>query len=128
MKLLLDTHVFLWYITDDDRLPRTMADAIGHLENQAFLSVVSVWEILVKSEKGKLALPVPADRYIRDQREEHGISSLGLEEAALSRLLELPSHHRDPFDRMLICQALHHDLALATVDEHVTRYPVRILN
>jgi PIN domain nuclease of toxin-antitoxin system len=93
MKLLLDTHIFLWYITNDDRLPPPMADAIRHLENEAFLSVVSVWEILVKNQIGKLALPSPADRYVRDQRQRHRISSLALEEEELSGLLELPPHH-----------------------------------
>jgi PIN domain nuclease of toxin-antitoxin system len=127
MRLLLDTHVFLWYITNDDRLPLLMSDAIRHRENETFLSVVSVWEILVKNQIGKLALPSQADRYVREQRQRHGISSLSLEETDLSRLLELPSHHRDPFDRMLICQAIHHDLFLATVDDVVFRYPVRVV-
>jgi PIN domain nuclease of toxin-antitoxin system len=88
---------------------------------------VSVWEILVKHQLGKLPLPEPADRYIREQREKHQIGSLPLEEAALGSLLRLPMHHRDPFDRMLICQALHHDLHIVTVDQEFSRYAVKVL-
>ena len=126
MRLLLDTHAFLWYITDDSRLPATAADAIRQKSNDVFLSVVSVWEILVKHQLGKLPLPTPADDYVRERRESHQIGSLPLEEASLGHLLGLPIHHRDPFDRMLICQAIHHDLTVVTVDEEYSRYPVRV--
>jgi PIN domain nuclease of toxin-antitoxin system len=126
VKLLLDTHVFLWYITDDLHLPRFLAGTIRDSANETFLSVVSVWEVLIKHQTGKLPLPVPVDEYLRGRREEHGISSLALEERALSGLLHLPMHHSDPFDRMLISQALHHDLAIATVDKQFSRYRVRL--
>lgn len=127
MKLLLDTHVFLWYLTDDRRLPFTMADAIRDTSNETFLSVVSVWEALIKHQVGKLPLPSPADEYLRTRREQHGIGSLGLDEQALSSLLDLPMYHNDPFDRMLISQALHHDLVVATVDDHFYMSPVQLL-
>jgi PIN domain nuclease of toxin-antitoxin system len=127
MNLLLDTHAFLWYITNDPRLPRYAYDAIRDRSNEVFLSVVSVWEALVKHQAGKLALPVPADQYISDRQTAHRIASLELDVAAVSRLLALPMHHRDPFDRMLICQALHRDLTIVTSDEQFRRYPVRLL-
>jgi PIN domain nuclease of toxin-antitoxin system len=127
MKLLLDTHAFLWYITNDPRLPRRAYDAIRDKSNQAYLSVVSVWEALVKHQIGKLALPAPADAYIADRRSAHRIIDLPLELDAVSRLLTLPPHHRDPFDRMLICQALQHELTIVSVDAQFSSYPVPLL-
>jgi PIN domain nuclease of toxin-antitoxin system len=127
MRLLLDTHVFLWYITNDGRLAPGAANAITEAANEVYLSVVSVWEALVKYQLGKLNLPSPADEYLRRRQEQHGIVGLSLESDAASRLLELPPHHRDPFDRMLVCQAIHHDLTMVTSDEQVARYSVSIL-
>ncbi len=128
MKLLLDTHAFLWYITNDPRLPRHAYDAIRDKSNQVYLSVVSVWEALVKYQIGKLPLPSPADEYIANRQIAHRIASLPLDVAGVSRLLTLPLHHRDPFDRMLICQALQHDLIIVTSDEHFSAYPVTLLS
>src|SRR4051794_24774805 len=108
MRFLLDTHVFLWYITDDRRLAPTAVEAIRQKSNQVYLSVVSIWEALAKHQLGKLPLPTPADEYLKSRREAHQIASLTLEEASLSQLLRLTMLHRDPFDRMLICQAIHH--------------------
>jgi len=90
MKLLLDTNIFLWYITDDARLGRATANAIQEESNDVFLSIVSVWEALVKHRLGKLPLPAPADEYLRERREHHEITRLGLEEAAVGHLLSLP--------------------------------------
>lgn len=128
MRLLLDTHIFLWYITNDSRLPRYAADAIRDKDNDAFLSVVSIWEALVKHQSGKLPLPEPADDYIDGRREEHRIATIPLETKAVAWLLRLPAYHRDPFDRMLICQALRHDLTIVTVDDQIRRYSVAILS
>jgi PIN domain nuclease of toxin-antitoxin system len=128
MKLLLDTHAFLWYITNNPKLPRYAYDAIRDKSNEAYLSVVSVWEALVKFQIGKLVLPPPADEYINERRTAHRIANLPLELEAVSHLLSLPAHHRDPFDRMLICQALHHELTIITVDDQFRHYPVTILS
>ena len=97
MKLLLDTHAFLWYITNDPRLPRHAYDAIRDKSNQVYLSVVSVWEALVKYQIGKLPLPSPADEYIANRQTAHRSASLPLDVAGVSRLVTLPLHHRDPF-------------------------------
>jgi PIN domain nuclease of toxin-antitoxin system len=128
MRLLLDTHVFLWYITNDRRLSPDAANAVTEAANEVCLSVVSAWETLVKYQLGRLTLPSPADEYLQRRQEQHGIFSLPLERGAASRLLELPSHHHDPFDRMLVCQALHHDLTIVTSDEQIARYSVSILH
>jgi PIN domain nuclease of toxin-antitoxin system len=127
MRLLLDTHAFLWYITNDSRLPGPAFDAIRDKSNEVFLSVVSVWEALVKYQLGKLPLPEPADEYLDSRRNAHGIAALPLDAQAASHLLTLPPHHRDPFDRMLICQAVHHDLTIVTSDEMFGRYPLSLL-
>jgi PIN domain nuclease of toxin-antitoxin system len=127
MKLLLDTHAFLWYITNDPKLPRYAYDSIRDKSNEVYLSVVSVWEALVKHQAGKLPLPAPADEYIADRQAAHRIANLELDRADVSRLLALPMHHRDPFDRMLICQALQRELAIVTSDRQFGRYGVRLL-
>lgn len=127
MNLLLDTSIFLWMITDDDRLSATLRSAVRDPDNRVFLSVVSVWEIVIKHQIHKLKLPQPAWGYITRARERHAVESLPLEEAALVHLAKLPAVHRDPFDRMLVCQAIEHNLRLATTDEVLQHYPVKTI-
>ncbi|HEY7155418.1 MAG TPA: type II toxin-antitoxin system VapC family toxin [Gemmataceae bacterium] len=124
MKLLLDTHVFLWYISADPRLPAAYRDAIRDPANEVYLSVASVWEAVIKYALGKLPLPAPPALYLPQQRAAHRIASLPIEEEVLAELATLPALHRDPFDRILISQALHHGLTLVTVDDAVRVYPV----
>lgn len=128
MRLLLDTHSFLWYITNNPKLPRYAYDAIRDKSNEAYLSVVSAWEVFVKYKTGKLPLPEPADEYIESRRTAHRIANLDLDSAAVAQLLSLADYHRDPFDRMLICQALQHGLTLVTSDDIFRRYPAPILS
>ena len=128
MRLLVDTHVFLWFISGDNRLPDTMRDSIRDLNNEVYLSVVSLWEAIIKHRLGKLPLPQPPEVYLPTQRERHQISSLSLNEASVSQLVNLPPIHRDPFDRMLICQAMQHGLTIVTVDEVVSKYSVPVLS
>jgi PIN domain nuclease of toxin-antitoxin system len=127
MRLLLDTHIFLWFISGDKRLPKDMQETIQRPNNEVYLSVVSFWEVLVKYQLGKLPLPHPPERYLPLQRERHMIRSLPLDEASVGQLANLPPLHRDPFDRMLISQALEHDMTIVTVDEAVQAYAVPIL-
>lgn len=127
MKLLLDTHIFLWFISGDERLPVMMRDSIRNPENDVYVSVVSLWEAIVKHQLGKLPLPQPPETYLPVQRERHQIASLALDEASVSQLAKLPPLHRDPFDRMLICQAAEHGLTLVTVDDMIASYPVPVL-
>lgn len=128
MKLLLDTHIFLWYITKDKRLKRKLRDSIRNINNEVFLSVVSVWETIVKYQLGKLSLPQSPESYMPRQRKKHEISSLGLDEDSISHLVGLPNIHRDPFDRILICQAIQHDLVLITEDKKIIQYPIQVLS
>lgn len=127
MKLLLDTHIFLWYISGDSRLPTVMKDSIRDPDNEAYLSVVSVWEAIIKHQLGKLLLPQPPEVYLPEQRKRHLIVSLAVDEESVTRLASLPSLHRDLFDRLLVCQALQHGLTIATVDSAVQSYPVEVL-
>jgi len=126
MKLLLDTHIFLWFISGDTRLPEVMCDSIRNPENDVYLSVVSLWETIVKYQLGKLPLPQPPEKYLPLQRERHQIFSLSLDEASVTHLAKLPSVHRDPFDRMLICQAIEHGMMIVTVDDVFGSYPVSV--
>jgi PIN domain nuclease of toxin-antitoxin system len=105
-----------------------LTHAIRDKSNEAFLSVVSAWEVLVKHKIGKLPLPSPADEYIESRRTAHRIARLDLGFTTVSRLLSLPDYHRDPFDRMLICQALQHDLTIVTSDDVFRRYPAPVLS
>jgi PIN domain nuclease of toxin-antitoxin system len=127
MRLLLDTQVFLWYISADPRLPTVFRDAIRDPANQVYLSVASVWEAVIKYSLGKLPLPEAPAEYLPRQRQAHQITSLPIDEAALAHLAGLPALHRDPFDRILIAQALQHGLTLVTVDSAVRAYPVGLL-
>lgn len=128
MKLLLDTHVFLWFISGDKRLPKGMRDRIRDSDNEVYLSVVSLWEAIVKYQLGRLPLPQPPNIYLPVQRQKHQIASLSLDEASVSQLADLPQIHRDPFDRMLICQAMEHGLTIVTVDDTICAYPLPVLD
>jgi PIN domain nuclease of toxin-antitoxin system len=127
MKLLLDTHVFLWYISADHRLPHAWQNLIRDSANDVYLSTASVWEAVVKYSLGKLVLPEPPADYLPRLREEHQIATLPIEESTLRHLARLPNHHRDPFDRLLIAQAMQYELTLVTVDEAMVAYGIPVL-
>jgi len=128
MKLLLDTHIFLWFISGDKRLSEGMQDTIRDPANKVYLSVVSLWESIIKYELGRLPLPQNLNVYLPLQRQRHQIASLSLDEASVSKLANLAKIHRDPFDRILICQAMEHNLTIVTVDKTICAYPVSVLN
>ena len=127
MKLLLDTCTFLWAIDNPAKLSSACRDLISDMANEVFLSTASVWEICVKHKQGGLTLTEAPDRYVPRQRDKHGFDTLPLDEPSVLQLPRLPMHHKDPFDRMLICQAIAHGLAIVTPDPLITRYPVRTL-
>jgi PIN domain nuclease of toxin-antitoxin system len=127
MRILLDTCEFLWLVAGDTKLSPLVATAVRDPQNTVFLSAVSFWEICVKHSLGKLPLPQPPAQFVPQQRDKHLIAPLVLDEAAVSQLSGLPGLHRDPFDRMLICQAMAHGLTLASSDSLVRQYPVALL-
>jgi PIN domain nuclease of toxin-antitoxin system len=126
MRLLLDTHIFLWYITGDQRLSRHFRESIENAD-AVFVSVVSIWEAVIKHALGKLPLPEAPYPWLSIQRELHGFLTLPVEERSFAHLGELPPHHDDPFDRLLISQALGGDLLLVTVDSALAKYPAALL-
>lgn len=125
MKCLLDTCTFLWVISDSRELSPAARELFIDPNNEMLLSAVSVWELSVKHALGKLPMPSSLDRFIVEQRERHRIAALPLDECAVVHLHKLPALHRDPFDRMLVCQAIEHDCVLLTPDPLITQYPVR---
>ena len=127
MNILLDTHIFLWFISGDSRLEIDLRDVIRDPDNVVYLSVVSLWEAIIKHQLGKLPLPEPPEIYLPKQRTLHQIISLAIDEDSVAQLAQLPPLHRDPFDRMLICQSLQNSLTIATVDSAIQAYPVRVM-
>src|SRR4051812_35999453 len=127
MKLLLDTHVFLWHLLCDPRLPGAYLAAIKDPRNDVYLSIVSVWEATIKHQLGKLPLPTPAARFLIQERDALQIAPLSVDDGAMPFLESLPQLHRDPFDRLLIAQALQHNCTLLTVDANIAAYGVPVL-
>ena len=125
MKILLDTCAFLWLTSDAKELSNQAKILFQNMDNSVYLSSVSVWEIVVKNKLGKLPLPSAPEQFINDQCEKHFIENISLDNKAVFHLTELPTYHRDPFDRMLICQAIEHDFTLLTSDELISQYPVK---
>jgi len=127
MKVLLDTCVFLWIITGSPRLSAKARVTFEDPSNTIYLSAVSTWEILAKHGLGRLPLPSQPVDYLRVQRERHGIAPLPLDESATMHEPRLPRFHSDPFDRMLLCQAIELGCAILTPDEEIAKYPIRII-
>jgi len=128
LKVLLDTHVFLWAVSDPIRLSSKAQEKIQDARNEVLLSVISIWEIAVKASRGKLAVPRPAVPWAHRQLVRHRIALLEIEVSHLAALERLPWHHRDPFDRLLVAQCLEEGAALLTVDQELHRYEVEILS
>ena len=127
MKLLLDTCTFLWIVKGSEQLTQKATEAFADPNNEVFLSAVSAWEINVKYRSGKLFLPLSPDRFIPKERKRHLIAPLDLTEQDTLHLCKLPTPHKDPFDRMLICQAIEHSLTILTPDPLIVQYPIRNL-
>lgn len=125
-NILLDTCTFLWVIRDSSELSSIARSLFIDPENTIYLSAVSAWEISVKHGLGKLPLAVAPHIYVPAERLRHNIQPLPLEEDAASAVSRLPSLHNDPFDRMLICQALTHGLTLLTPDRLIHQYHVSV--
>jgi PIN domain nuclease of toxin-antitoxin system len=123
MKLLLDTHIFLWFIENNNRLSAQWRVEIENPDNQVYLSVASVWECIIKYQIGKLNFPESPEIYLKKKRKQHLISSLVIDEDSIAYLTNLPLLHKDPFDRLLICQSLQHNLFIMTEDNAILSYP-----
>lgn len=126
MKILLDTHILLWYHAGDNSLPAKADAAIRSRSNTCYISIISLWEISLKHSLGKLPLKVSLAEFI-SLIQLAGFRSLGLQHEHVLASSGLPFHHRDPFDRMLIAQAKHEKMHLLSVDPHFKQYDVDLL-
>ena len=127
MNLLLDTHVFLWWHSDRTKLSPKVVRLCEDTTNNLYLSSASVWEIQIKLQIGKLKLTKSLNQIIDLEGHENGIEVLPISLSHIYALDQLPSHHRDPFDRILIAQARVEALTLITQDSLITQYPVQSL-
>jgi PIN domain nuclease of toxin-antitoxin system len=125
VRLLLDTCTFLWIASGSTQLSSRAAQLFTDPANEVFLSAVSAWEIAVKYSLGRLPLPGPPADYIPSLRERLGIAELPIKEEEALYLPRIPNLHRDPFDRMLVCQAVVNGFALLTPDPLISQYSVR---
>ena len=127
MKVLADTCTFLWMADDAPELSRQARTVITNPDNEVYLSAASVWEIAIKHALGKLPLPEPPRQFVPAQRMLLALTTLPIEEAAVLALDRLPALHRDPFDRILVCQALTHGLVIVSPDPQIQQYPISTL-
>ena len=127
MNLLLDTHAFLWFIAADTSLSQTARQAIEDPANTCWLSVASLWEMTIKVGLGRLTVPLPIQRLVREHVLGNGIQALHLQPEHLDQLRLLPTHHKDPFDRLLIAQSITENMTLLSKDRHFSSYPIAVL-
>ena len=127
MNLLLDTHVWLWSLTTPERIAAETLDLMSDMENQLYFSTASAWEIAIKYRIGKLPLPEPPGQFVPARLNRDGIVSLPVENRHALAVSELPLHHNDPFDHLLIAQAQVENYSLVTHDEKMMGYDVEII-
>lgn len=127
MKLLLDTCTFLWIASDSPKLSAVARAAFLEPNNERYLSASSAWEIAIKHALGRMPLPKKPELYIPQVRERSGIESLPIDEESALCISRLPALHNDPFDRMLVAQAIVHGMTILTPDDDVAQYPARVL-
>jgi PIN domain nuclease of toxin-antitoxin system len=127
MNLLLDTQAFLWLDTNEEKLSAAATAACADLDNELWLSVVSVWEMQIKISIGKLRLQRALPEIINDQCSTNGIQILGVELGHAFEVGNLPLHHKDPFDRLLIAQARHEGFPIVSKDPEFARYPISVI-
>ncbi len=127
MRLLLDTVTFIWLAEGDTNLSLSARGLISDPTNDVFLSAASAWEIVIKYGLGRLTLKLPPEDYVEQQRRLHRIESLPIDETATLQVGKLPSLHRDPFDRIIVAQAIVQGLAIVTSDRLIKMYPVRVV-
>ena len=127
MKVLLDTHAFLWLISGDDRLSETAQKTFLNPGNILFFSAASLWEICIKMSLGKLSLKSGWLKTIEDEMKINAIQWLSIEMTHCVKLINLPFHHRDPFDRMLVAQAIVDDMQLLSRDTRLSSYEIKCI-
>lgn len=127
MKLLLDTHAFLWWTLDEPSLSPAARKAISDRRNQIYLSAASGWEIVIKAGLGRLKLPEPPERFIPQQMSENAIEGLPIRMSHVLRVFALDAIHRDPFDRILVAQSQLEKMRIITADPLISRYGADVI-
>ncbi len=125
---LLDTHIFIWVTCNASKLPKSIAEILRSDNHIVYLSIASIWEIQIKHQLGKLTLTKPFNEIVDDVIQNKLYQILPIKECHVLNLQQLPFIHKDPFDRLLISQALTENLTLLTVDEHIVKYPISFIN
>lgn len=125
MRLILDTHVFLWWIVDSPQLSSPVRDVMRNPANELFLSVASAWEIAIKVNLGRLRLPDRPDRFIPGQLMKNVIEPLPVEMGHALYVSRLPAIHRDPFDRIIIAQSILEKMPVVTRDTDIAKYKIK---
>ena len=124
MPLLLDTQAFLWWVDDSPRLSKRARVAIGEPAERCFFSVASCWEMAIKISLGRLKFPQPLERFVAHHMAANGIEPIGISLPHVARVAALPFHHRDPFDRLIIAQAIEEGLSVVSSDRVFSKYGV----
>lgn len=127
MRYLLDSHVFLWWADKYQNLSDKVMAIFQEPGNELYLSVASVWEIQIKSQLGHLSLPRDLATIITTEQQTNGIHLLLVQPVHIYHLDKLPDHHKDPFDRMLVAQAVYENMAIITKDAAIAKYPVTVI-
>ena len=125
MRLLLDTHTFLWWVSNDPTLSSAARTAISNERNECFLSIASCWEMAIKTSIGKLRLTTTVERFIPEELANNDIKLLSVDFKHVAKVENLPFLHRDPFDRLLVAQALVEKMTFITADDIISDYGVK---
>ena len=127
MKLLLDTHTFLWLVEGNPKLTSAANTALADSQNELFLSIASIWELAIKVNTGKLALSATLDIYVDQWMQTYLIQELAVSKLHAVATTKLPQLHRDPFDRMLIAQSISEQMTLVSGDSQIAAYQVNVI-
>ena len=127
MKLLLDTHAFMWWDSAPNQIPSATLDRLKEPENEVWVSLVSLWEIQIKTQLGKLTLSADLATIVEQQQTENGIQLLTIDLPHILELDKLPYHHKDPFDRLLIAQSRVESCSIVSRDAAFSNYDCRVL-
>jgi len=125
MRLLLDTHVFLWQANDPGQIPHAVLNLISDKQNELYVSLASVWEIGIKAAIGKITLQDPLEVIISTELQSGNMRLLRIEVSHISAMMGLPFHHRDPFDRLLVAQCIAENMNLVSADGILDSYSVQ---
>jgi PIN domain nuclease of toxin-antitoxin system len=124
MRLLLDTHVLIWIILDPDKLSKRVESLFVDRNHEIFISIVSIWEMQIKTQLGKLSFNLPLAELIESQQQVNDLQLLSIKTSHIYALDQLPNAHRDPFDRLLVTQAMIEQMPLLSADTMFDQYPV----